>query len=75
MGQCYRVGDFSRRRAHPHFETLDAKIATALTRIIQSSNFKKEIYLEEQNDQNEDRYDKLRKESVFPSDWYSRVHP
>ena len=31
------------RRIYPHFETLDAKIATAFERILHSSNFKKKI--------------------------------
>ena len=40
----------------PNFEVLDAKIASALNRIIQSSHFKRRISLEEQKAQKEDRF-------------------
>ena len=39
----------------PNFEMLDAKIASALNKIIQNSQFKKKISLEEQKAQKEDR--------------------
>ena len=35
----------------PNFEMLDAKIASALNKIIQNSNFKKKVSLEEQKAQ------------------------
>ena len=38
------------------FEVLDAKIASALNKIIQNSHFKKKVSLEEQNAQAEDRF-------------------
>ena len=38
------------------FETLDAKIASALNKIIQNSQFKKKVSLEEQKAQKEDRF-------------------
>ena len=38
----------------PNFEMLDAKIASALNKIIQDSQFKKKVSLEEQNVQKED---------------------
>ena len=40
----------------PNFETLDAKIASALSKIIQNSHFKKKVSLEEQKSQKEGRF-------------------
>ena len=40
----------------PNFEVLDARIASALNRIIHNSHFKRRISLEEQNAQKEDRF-------------------
>ena len=40
----------------PDFEVLDAKIAAALNRIIQSTRFKRKVSLEEQKAQKEDRF-------------------
>ena len=40
----------------PNFEVLDAKIASALNRIIQNSQFRRRISLEEQKAQKEDRF-------------------
>ena len=40
----------------PNFEMLDAKIASALNKIIQNSQFKKKVSLEEQKAQTEDRF-------------------
>ena len=40
----------------PDFEVLDAKIASALNRIIHNSRFKKKVSLEEQEAQKEDRF-------------------
>ena len=40
----------------PDFEVLDAKIASALNRIIQNTRFKKKVGLEEQKAQKEDRF-------------------
>ena len=40
----------------PNFEVLDAKIASALNRIIHNTRFKKKISLEEQKAQKEDRF-------------------
>ena len=39
----------------PNFEMLDAKIASVLNKIIQNSQFKKKVSLEEQKAQQEDR--------------------
>ena len=49
----------------PDFEVLDARIASALNKIIQNSQFKKKISLEEQTAQKEDR---------FPSRKTDRLH-
>ena len=40
----------------PNFEVLDARIASALNRIIHNSHFKRRVSLEEQNAQKEDRF-------------------
>ena len=40
----------------PNFEVLDAKIASALNRIIHNSHFKRRVSLEEQKTQNQDRF-------------------
>ena len=40
----------------PNFEMLDAKIASALNMIIQNSQFKKKVSLEEQKAQKEDQF-------------------
>ena len=40
----------------PNFEVLDARIASALNKIIQNSLFKKKVSLEEQKAQKEDRF-------------------
>ena len=40
----------------PDFEVLDARIASALNRIIHNSHFKRRISLEEQEAQKEDRF-------------------
>ena len=40
----------------PNFDMLDAKIASALNKVIQNSHFKKKVGLEEQKGQKEDRF-------------------
>ena len=40
----------------PDFEVLDAKIASALNRIIHNTQFKRKVSLEEQKAQKEDRF-------------------
>ena len=40
----------------PKFEVLDAKIASALNRIIHNTRFKRRVSLEEQKTQKEDRF-------------------
>ena len=55
-----------------NFEMLDAKIASALNKIMQNSHFKKEISFEEQKVQKEDRFLRGR-HIVFMIDDYLRV--
>ena len=43
-------------KGFPNFEMLDAKIVSALNQIIQNSQFKKMVHLEEQKVQKEDRF-------------------
>ena len=45
-----------RRIRMPDFEVLDARIASALKKIIQNTRFKKKVSLEEQKAQEEDRF-------------------
>ena len=44
----------------PIFEVLDAKIASALNRIIHNTRFKRKVSLEEQEAQKEDRFLRVR---------------
>ena len=55
------VGDLKSSRSvsgknFPNLELLDARIASALNKIIQNSHFKKKVSLEEQKAQKEDRF-------------------
>ena len=56
----------------PSFEILDEKIASALNKIIQNSNFKKKVSLEEQKAQKEDRFPRGRQIALMICD-YIRV--
>ena len=49
----------------PDFEVLDAKIASALNRIIHNSHFRRTISLEEQKAQKEDRFLRIRESEKF----------
>ena len=58
----------------PDFEVLDAKIASALNRIIHNTRFKKKVSLEEMKAQKEDRFlprktDRSPDLRVIPSHW------
>ena len=60
----------------PNFEMLDAKIASALKKIIQNSQFKKKVSLDEQKAQKEDRFLRGRQIAfriyrLLSSDWRS----
>ena len=54
----------------PNFEMLDAKIASALNKIIQNSQFKKKVSLEEQNAQKEDRFQRGRQIAFMIYDYF-----
>ena len=56
----------------PNFELLDARIASVLKKIIQNSQFKKKVSLEEQRAQKEDRFLRGR-QIAYMIDDYSRV--
>ena len=47
---------FCKRIRIPNFKVLDARIASALNRIIHNTHFKRKVSLEEQKAQNEDRF-------------------
>ena len=51
-----RTSSFIRVISMPNFEVLDAKIVSALNRIIHNSHFKRKISLEEQKAQKEARF-------------------
>ena len=57
----------------PNFEVLDARIASALNKIIQNSHFKRRISLEEQKAQKQDRFlrgaDCLLDLRILPGHW------
>ena len=54
----------------PNFEMLDAKIASALNKIIQNSHFKKMFSLEEQRAQKEDRFRQGRQIAFMIYDYF-----
>ena len=54
----------------PNFEVLDARIASALNKIIQNSQFKRRISLEEQKAQKEDRFFRRRQISYLIYDQF-----
>ena len=54
----------------PNFEMLDAKIASALNQIIQNSQFKKKVSLEEQKAQKEDRFPRGRQVAFMIYDYF-----
>ena len=51
-----RSSSSTRGISMPNFEVLDARIASALNRIIHNSHFKRKVSLEEQKAQKEDRF-------------------
>ena len=54
----------------PNFEMLDAKIASALNKIIQNSQVKKKVSLEEQKAQKEDRFPRRRQIAFMIYDYF-----
>ena len=61
----------------PNFEVLDARIASALNKIIHNSHFKRRISLEEQKAQKQDQFLSLKTDSfpdlrLLPGHWSQR---
>ena len=54
----------------PNFEMLDAKIASALNKIIQNFQFKKKVSLEEQKTKKEDRFPRRRQIAFMIYDYF-----
>ena len=54
----------------PNIEMLDAKIASALNKIIQNSHFKKKVSVEEQKAQKEDRFLRGRQDAFMIYDYF-----
>ena len=54
----------------PNFEMLDARIASAQNKIIQNSNFKEKVSLEEQKAQKEDRFLRGRQIACMIDDFF-----
>ena len=54
----------------PNFEMLDAKISSALNRIIHNTPFKKKVSLEKQKDQKEDRFPRGRQIAFMIYDYF-----
>ena len=54
----------------PNFEVLDARIASALNRIIHDSHFKRRISLEEQKAQKQDRFLRGRQIAYFIYEYF-----
>ena len=54
----------------PNFEVLDARIASALNKIIHNSHFKRRISLEEQKAQKEDRFLRGRQIAYLIHDYF-----
>ena len=54
----------------PNFEVLDARIASALNKIIRNSHFKRRISLEEQKAQKQDRFPRGRQIAYLIYDYF-----
>ena len=71
----YSVDDFKssssiRGISTPNFEVLDARIASALNKIIHNSHFKRRISLEEQKAQKQDRFLRGRQIAYLIDDYF-----
>ena len=64
-----RSSSTTRGISMPNFEVLDARIASALNKIIHNSQFKRRIRLEEQKAQKEDRFLRGRHLRSIPGHW------
>ena len=58
----------------PNFEVLDARIASALNKIIHNSHFKRRISLEEQKAQKEDRFLRGRQIGYLIYDYFTGAY-
>ena len=69
----WSTGPSAAGKNFPKFEKLDAKIASALNKIIQNSQFNKKVSLEEQKAQKEDtrKTDRLHDLRLLSSNWCS----
>ena len=65
-----RSSSSTRGISMPNFEVLDARIASALNKIIHNSHFKRRISLEEQKAQKEDRFLRGRHIAYLIYDYY-----
>ena len=70
-----RSSSSTRGISMPNFEVLDARIASALNKIIHNSQFRKRISLEEQQAQKEDRFPSRQTDCLLdlrslPGHWY-----
>ena len=59
----------------PNFEVLDARIASALNKIIHNSQFKRKISLEEQKAQKQDRFLRGRQIAYLIYDYFGSLEP
>ena len=71
-GWC-KIFVICKRNSNARFEVLDAKIASALNRIIHNSHFKRRISLEERKAQKQDRF-LPRKTDCLPDLWVLPSH-
>ena len=59
----------------PNFEVLDAKIASALNRIIHNSHFKRRVSLEEQRAKKQDRFLRGRQIAYLINEYSGSLEP
>ena len=69
-GRFKIIALISRFSHFPNFEMLDARIASALNKVIQNSDFKKKVSLEEQKAQKEDRFLRGRQITYMVYDYF-----
>ena len=66
----FRFSSSTRGISMPNFEVLDARIASALNKIIHNSQFKRRISLEEQKNQEQDRFIRGREIAYLIYDYF-----
>ena len=71
-----RSSSFTRGISMPNFDVLDAKIASALNKIIHNSHFRRKISLEEQKAQKQDRFLRGRQIAhlIYEQFWVTGTH-